>query len=100
MESSPENIIWANQQIWRMAVLPGFPSGEHRDIAITEYMKFMLHIARDREAFEWTITTAVSGEDRCPPPVYLREILERKFWPADRDLLPGMPGYEEPPLPE
>lgn len=100
MEATKENLEWVSRQVWRMAALPGFPQGQYQDIAIAEYVKFLLKIAREREAIEWTIDTAVAGEERCPPPVYLREILERRYWPADRELLPGMPGYVSPPLPE
>jgi hypothetical protein len=93
MEPTQENFEWTLKQVSRMAVLPGYPSGEHKDIAITEYVKFLVWLAREREAIEWTIDTAVRQEERCPPPVFLREILERRYWPSDRELLPGMPGY-------
>ena len=94
MEVNIENIVWATEQVQRMESLPGYPKTE---AGLAEYAKVLLRMAEDKKCGEHVITVAVLEEERFPPPVFLREILERLgYWPADRPLLPGMPGYVTP----
>lgn len=87
------------RQVSRLSALPGF--GQIRPEGIDALVGFMLGICESEECATRVVDTALAEEEKMPPPVFLKEILERLgYWPANRPPLPGMPGYEPPPMPE
>lgn len=96
MENNKEQYTWMAGQISQLSVLPGF--SQIKPEGLDALVKFMLRICPDQENAERVIMTALAEEEKMPPPVFLREILERKTRSADKPPLPGMPGYIAPPI--
>jgi len=98
MDNNKANYAWMAGLLSQLSVLPGF--GQIKPEGLDALIKFMLKICPDQENALRVVDTALAEEEKMPPPVFLREILERKTRSADKPPLPGMPGYEPPPLPE
>ncbi len=98
MENNKENYAWASALVSQMSVLPGF--NQIKPEGLEAYVDFCLRIFPGKKEGAWAINTALEEEEKFPPPVFLREILERRWRSADKPPLPGMPGYVPPPMPE
>jgi len=95
VEINKHNYEWMADQVALMSVLPGY--GQIKPQGIDALVNFMLGICESEECATRVIAKAIAEEEKMPPPVFLKEILERLgYWPANRPPIPGMKGYVPP----